>query len=265
VARTVSQPSIATTSVPDGTVGVAYSAQIQALGGELPYTWTIASGALPAGLTLNASTGAITGTPTATGTCNFTVQVADSETPAQTATAQFQITISLPVPVLAFSPTTIAIAAPGQQGSTNFTAGNYPPDPGSTGPESLTITGLPAGATWSATTTSSPDVPVIGGTITFQTTAHGTDATPPTGRIAMGLLLPGLLGIGLCGRRRGRRRGRALLLVLCIVAAAGLTACNWDFHATEPVPGMPAGTYPLVVTLTQNGDTAQAQLTLVVH
>ncbi len=45
-------------------------------GGTAPYTFSLASGTLPAGLTLNTSTGAITGTPSATGT--FTIQVKDA-------------------------------------------------------------------------------------------------------------------------------------------------------------------------------------------
>jgi hypothetical protein len=57
---------------------VAYSAPLlTATGATAPYTWSIV-GALPAGLSLNASTGAITGSPQGAGTANFTVQVADS-------------------------------------------------------------------------------------------------------------------------------------------------------------------------------------------
>ncbi len=41
--------------------------QFQQTGGSLPITWTVTAGTLPAGLTLNSSTGQITGTPTATG------------------------------------------------------------------------------------------------------------------------------------------------------------------------------------------------------
>ena len=47
----------------------------------MPYTWSIASGSLPAGLALNTSSGAITGTPTAAGTFNFTARVSDAEQP----------------------------------------------------------------------------------------------------------------------------------------------------------------------------------------
>ena len=77
---------IATISLPAGQVSVTYSATVTASGGTTPYTWSIVSGSLPPGLTLGASTGQITGTPSQTGTFSFTVQVQDSGSPAQTAT-----------------------------------------------------------------------------------------------------------------------------------------------------------------------------------
>ena len=91
--------AVTTTSLPDGTVGVAYAAQLQATGGVPPYTWQLLSGNLPANLTLN-SDGSITSTPTPTtpGVDNtFTVQVTDSATPtantASTSAGQLSITI----------------------------------------------------------------------------------------------------------------------------------------------------------------------------
>ncbi|MBM2832153.1 MAG: putative Ig protein [Dehalococcoidia bacterium] len=72
---------ITTTSLAGGTKNVAYSATVQAVGGTIPYTWSISAGALPAGLALNPATGAITGTPTAAGNFSFTVRVTDSAAP----------------------------------------------------------------------------------------------------------------------------------------------------------------------------------------
>jgi hypothetical protein len=86
--------SITTTSLPAGTAGTAYSAPITAIGGVYPYTWSVISGTLPGGLNLNPSTGAISGMPTYAGTSPFTVQVADSETPTVSATAQLSIVIN---------------------------------------------------------------------------------------------------------------------------------------------------------------------------
>ena len=67
--------AITTTSVPVGILGKAYSATLAATGGTPPYTWSIASGTLPAGLTLGASTGVISGTPTAIGVSSVTFKV----------------------------------------------------------------------------------------------------------------------------------------------------------------------------------------------
>lgn len=61
-----------------GTTGSAYSYTFTVVGGTGPYTWAIIAGSLPAGLSLNASTGAITGTPTDFGTFPFTIQVTDA-------------------------------------------------------------------------------------------------------------------------------------------------------------------------------------------
>src|SRR5580692_9454894 len=65
--------AITTGSLPGGTVGQAYSQTLSASGGNGSYTWTITSGAPPMGLTLS-SAGAISGTPLAAGSANFTVK-----------------------------------------------------------------------------------------------------------------------------------------------------------------------------------------------
>jgi len=84
---------ITTTSLPDGQVGVAYSQTLAATGGVAPYSWAVVSGSLPAGLSLNSSTGEISGTPTTAETANFTVEVTDSDTPASTDQQALSITI----------------------------------------------------------------------------------------------------------------------------------------------------------------------------
>jgi hypothetical protein len=85
--------SVATTSLPNGTHGTAYSTPLAASGGTSPYTWSITSGALPGGLRLSSSTGTISGTPTTAGTYSFTVRATDSSSPRQTATQALSLTI----------------------------------------------------------------------------------------------------------------------------------------------------------------------------
>ena len=89
---------ISTTSLPNGATATGYSALLQAQGGIPPYTWTLVSGQLPAGLTLSSqsnNTGLISGNPILAGASTFTVQVADSD-PAvdKPQTATYSITIS---------------------------------------------------------------------------------------------------------------------------------------------------------------------------
>jgi hypothetical protein len=84
--------SITTISLADGAVGTTYSQTLQAIGGTGSYTWSISLGSLPAGLTLNPSTGLISGVPTTAATTNFTAQVNDGST---TATQPLSITINV--------------------------------------------------------------------------------------------------------------------------------------------------------------------------
>jgi hypothetical protein len=96
-------PTIATFTLPNGNVGVAYSQTLAGLNGTTPYTWTVSSGTLPAGLTLSA-TGVLSGTPTTAGTSNFTIMLTDaiggSATQAYTVTmnGSFAITTASPLP-----------------------------------------------------------------------------------------------------------------------------------------------------------------------
>jgi hypothetical protein len=69
---------VTTSTLPAGTVGVVYTTQqLAATGGTNSYTWALASGTLPAGLTLSTS-GAITGTPTASGVSAFVASATDA-------------------------------------------------------------------------------------------------------------------------------------------------------------------------------------------
>jgi hypothetical protein len=84
---------ITTTALPGGVRGSSYSASLAASGGIAPYTWSIVSGSLPAGLTLNAVTGTIAGTPTNVGNSSFTVRVVDSGAPSTSNTKALSIHI----------------------------------------------------------------------------------------------------------------------------------------------------------------------------
>ena len=71
--------SVSPPTLPAGIVGSVYIGTLTAAGGVGPYTFNLVGGALPTGLSLNGSTGVISGTPTTSGTAAFTVSIVDSE------------------------------------------------------------------------------------------------------------------------------------------------------------------------------------------
>ena len=105
-------PSISTTSLPQGTVNQPYpTASVVGTGGATPYAWS--APALPAGLGINPTTGAITGIPTATGTTNFTVTLTDGA--GVVATKNLSITINPQATVTSVNPTSRGQGAQNQQ------------------------------------------------------------------------------------------------------------------------------------------------------
>lgn len=89
--------AVTTTSLPGGTVTVPYSATLTATGGTgTGYSWTVSAGALPGGLLL-ATSGTLSGTPTAAGTFDFTLKVTDSS--GATATAGLSLVMAAAGPL----------------------------------------------------------------------------------------------------------------------------------------------------------------------
>ena len=94
----VSPLQITTTAIPSGATGTPYTASLSAAGGVPPYLWSITSGRLPAGLTLDGGSGGITGTPSEAGTFGLTLQAAGSD--SNTASASLSLVIaSTPAPL----------------------------------------------------------------------------------------------------------------------------------------------------------------------
>lgn len=94
---------LTSTTVPNGVLNLSYSVSLTASGGEAPYSWSVASGALPPGIALSGD-GDLAGTPTAAGQFAFTVQVADTR--GRTATVPLSIAISgSHVPAVPSAPT----------------------------------------------------------------------------------------------------------------------------------------------------------------
>jgi hypothetical protein len=142
--------SITTTAsqIPGGTVNTAYAGvTLAATGGVTPYTWSISSGSLPAGLSLNSNTGAISGTPTAAGLRSLTIQVADAESTPQKATLPASLAIS--GGTLAITTTSLSAGTDGSAYTQTLAAsGGVPPFTWSVG----TNPALPAGLSLASST-----------------------------------------------------------------------------------------------------------------
>ena len=184
---TGSQPAVAitTSSLPSGQVNTAYSATLSASGGTSPYEWSIASGTLPAGLSLSAASGTISGTPsTAISGDVVTFMVTDSSHPALTVTAKLTLTISAAASGLVITTTSLptgrvnkayaaALAATG--GTTPYTW-------------SLVSGTLPSGLSISASSgaiTGIPSVAVTNAAFTFQVSDSSHSPQTATATLAL--------------------------------------------------------------------------------
>lgn len=167
--------SITSTSLPNGTTGTAYSATLTATGGVTPYTWSVSSGSLPSWASLNSSTGAITGTPNAGGTTNFTVQATDSSSPPQTATQSLSITVTVP----ALTITTTSSSLPAGTINVAYTTTQLNAS-GGIPPYTWTITSgsLPTGMNPLSSSGQISGTPTATGTFDF--TVQVTDSATPT-------------------------------------------------------------------------------------
>jgi hypothetical protein len=87
-------------TLPSATTGVgSTTGPLSAVGGVAPYTWAVTSGTLPTGLSISATTGAITGTPSVAGIAGITVTATDSDSPARAGAMGYTIDVRAPVVV----------------------------------------------------------------------------------------------------------------------------------------------------------------------
>ncbi|HEX3715394.1 MAG TPA: putative Ig domain-containing protein [Trebonia sp.] len=167
---TVSAPKLTLTAnaAATATTGAAYSATVTAAGGTPAYKYS-ATG-LPAGLAVSATTGAVSGKPTAAGTSTITVTVTDTEAKAQTATASWTLTVSAAKPVLAGGALTAGRVGVAYSATVAASGGT----PGYT----YSAASLPSGLTMSTSGTISGTPKVAAGTFSFTVTV--TDAAKQT-------------------------------------------------------------------------------------
>lgn len=186
ITKTPSPLTITTSSLQNGQVGIAYGATLAATGGTAPYSWTLASGSLPAGLVLNASSGAIAGTPTATANASaLTFKVTDSGSPAQSQTVNLTLTIAASAPS---SLTITTTSLPNGQVRNPYSASLAAT--GGTPPYTWAISSgsLPAGLTLNPATaaiTGNPTATANATALTFSVTDSGSPSQTQTVNLAL--------------------------------------------------------------------------------
>ena len=174
---TIATPALAMTpaagALPAGTGGVAYSQTFTASNGIAPYTYAVSAGALPAGLSLNPATGALTGIPTAAGAFSFSIRATDS-TAGTAATVTNAYTVAVSAPVITINPAILPASVQQLPYTQALTA------TGGTAPYTFAITtgALPAGLTLS-TAGALSGTPTVSGVFNF--TIRATDALSFTG------------------------------------------------------------------------------------
>ncbi len=211
--------SINTTSLPQGTTTVSYSATLQATGGTTPYSWSVSSGAPPAGLSLNASTGAISGTPTQSGTFSFTAQVTDS------ANNKSQQLLSMQVL------TTLSITTTPQQGTVGVAYSATLQATGGTTPYSWTISSgpLPTGLSLNSVTGAISGTPTQSGTFSF--TAQVMDSANNTGQKLLSMVISAALSITTTSLPPG---SIGIAYAVTLQAIGGSPSYTWSISGSLP-------------------------------
>ena len=220
---------ITTVAVASATSGTAYSQTLQVSGGTPAYTWSIASGSLPAGLIL-APTGTISGTPTTSGGATFTAAVTDHSSPTQTISAPFTITVGS-------TPLTIATPAPGSATvgaaySQNLIA------TGGSAPYSWSITSgsLPSGLSLNPTSGSLSGTPTVSGTSTVVATVRDSGNPSQTnGALIKFVIAPPplkILSSSLAPASCGKQYSQVLQ------ATGGAPGYKWSISSGKLPPGL---------------------------
>jgi large repetitive protein len=260
----VTPPAINTTSLPNGTAGVAYSQALSASGGTMPYQWAISSGSLPGGLSLS-TTGTIAGMPSAAGTSSFTVQLTDAT--LVTASRQFTLVIVAPL--------AISTTSPLPTGEATIAYSQRLAAIGGTSPYTWSVIGgtLPPGLTLS-TSGSLSGTPSTAGGFTFKVQA--TDSNNLTATAQLSVTIAGAVGISTPAALNGGSLNSSYSQSL--MASNGVGPYSWslttgllppglNLSPAGAITGVPAatGTFQFTAKVTDSlGATASRQFTIII-
>jgi hypothetical protein len=172
--------TVTTASLPDGAVNQNYNQPLAATGGTLPLVWSLGSGSLPPGLTLNVTTGVISGTPTTLG--NFVFDVVATDANNVVARKSLSINITTPLTITSGNFTGAVLAAFSQ---TLTATGGAPPYAWS-----ISSGTLPAGLQLNSTTGLISGTPSAGGTSQLGVTATDLRNQTATNTISITITLP---------------------------------------------------------------------------
>jgi hypothetical protein len=153
------------TSLPDGTVGRSYSESFTADGGDGPYNFSVSSGALPPGLSVDPGTGELSGTPTTAGSFDFTVTATDDT--ICPGSRDYSLVIECSTITVRPGNPSLRSGTVGTPYSKTFTA------TGGVAPYTFSITAgaLPPGLALDATTGELSGTPTVADTYSFEVTA----------------------------------------------------------------------------------------------
>jgi hypothetical protein len=249
--------TVGTLNLPAGTPGQPYTATFSATGGIAPYTWCVqessgtcdngSGGALPAGLTINSTTGTISGTPTTPQSLTpFIIQATDSESPQSSGTAQIMLSIfgivtaSLPAGEIyvPYGNQQLSVAGGNSPYSWCVKESNGTCDNGSGGAMPPGITMSPACLTPSKLTTCTiSGTPTAAGSFNFTVQATDSEMPPAVATSAFSIDIAGIGNGSLNGNYifdlTGYNNGNPVLMVGAFTADGNgnITAGEIDYNS----------------------------------
>lgn len=219
---------IVTTTLPNGTTGQAYAQPANASGGEAPYRWAVVSGALPAGMALDAGTGLIHGTPTAAGTATFVLQATDSSAPVESASRTLSIVVENPLSV---------VTAPLPSGVVGTPYASEVTASGGSQPYQWTVTSgaLPGGLTLSPSTGTISGIPLGAGSATFGLTVKDSSNPAQFAGVSLTVVIAAPLSIATSSLPDGEA---GVAYASTITASGGQAPLTWTVSSGALPPGL---------------------------